>query len=153
MDNQPASDVVLLSIKPQYSSAILDGNKRVEFRKARFHKGVRTAVIYACRPIQGVVGYFNVSFVDTDSPENLWKKYGVDGAIERHLFDAYYNSMRRGVAIGVGELHEVPQPIPLTVIGSGLRAPQSFQYFENEHMKRLLELSHTPLPQGVLSAA
>ena len=50
---------VLLSIKPEYASKILDGTKRYEYRRAIFKRTeVTTVVVYASDPVRKVIGEF-----------------------------------------------------------------------------------------------
>ncbi|HET6989695.1 MAG TPA: ASCH domain-containing protein, partial [Bacteroidia bacterium] len=49
---------VLLSIKPKYAKAIIDGKKKVEFRKLPFKLNVNKVYIYSSAPEQKIIGYF-----------------------------------------------------------------------------------------------
>lgn len=50
--------VVLLPIKPRYATRIMDGSKRVEFRRRPFGRVPEWVVIYASAPVKQVVGLF-----------------------------------------------------------------------------------------------
>lgn len=50
---------VLLSIKPRFAEAILDGRKKYEFRKNKFsEKDINCVYIYSTSPIRKIVGIF-----------------------------------------------------------------------------------------------
>ena len=73
--------VALLSIHPQYAEAILNGEKKVEFRKAGFSKDVTHVVIYATKPIGAVVGVFETDGSVVQSPRELWQTFSAVGGI------------------------------------------------------------------------
>ena len=47
---------MLLSIKPEYAKAILQGKKQFEFRKTRCKQGINRIIFYASSPQKEVVG-------------------------------------------------------------------------------------------------
>jgi predicted transcriptional regulator len=129
--------VVLLPIKPRYADPIMDGRKRVEFRKTVFARTPSYVVVYASSPIGRVLGYFEVSGIDVDGVEALWAKYGRVGAIVEDEFTRYFRGRDAGVAIGVGRVVPSAAPMGLAELGLGRRPPQSFMYVDNEVISRL----------------
>lgn len=124
----PAEEVVLMSIKPRWADAIMAGRKRVEFRRARFGRPVTHVIVYSSSPVQSVIGYFEVDGVTEDDPRALWREHAAEGEIEQPEFEAYYDGTDRGVAIHVGRVHKLADPVPLAwVVPSGV-PPQSFIY-------------------------
>jgi predicted transcriptional regulator len=120
---------VLLSIRPEFSDAILDGRKTYELRRRIFgRRDVRRCVIYASSPVRRVVGEFTIEKILALSPTRLWAATSGGAAIDRRFFDAYFHGKEIGFALKIGtarrfakswELHEycgLPQP------------PQSFCY-------------------------
>ena len=110
----------------------MKGEKRVEFRKVRFRSEISHIVVYASSPLQRIVGYFEVSHVDVDSPSVLWARYSAVAGIPQSEFQAYYGSYDRGVAVGVGKVSALRNPVPLTTLGESIVAPQSFMYITPE---------------------
>lgn len=55
---------VLLSIKPEYTSAIAKGIKKVEFRKRIFSETVERAFVYSSSPMKKIIGSFLVSHIE-----------------------------------------------------------------------------------------
>lgn len=52
-----ASTSVILSIKPRFARAIMDGSKRYELRRRIFkNENVDTAYIYATSPVKKIIG-------------------------------------------------------------------------------------------------
>ncbi|WP_338106972.1 ASCH domain-containing protein [Morganella morganii] len=66
---------ILLSIKPEFVSKILEGTKRYEFRKGIFkNESVTSVVIYSTLPVGKIVGEFFIEGVLQDDPNSIWKK-------------------------------------------------------------------------------
>lgn len=141
----------LLSIKPIYANAILDGRKKVEFRKRPFKRAVTHVIIYATAPMQRVVGWFRTKRYEQMSPAALWKRFSAIGGISRDDFEAYYGSSESGVAIHVEKPRRFRSPLPLSKVCS-TTPPQSYAYLCPATIKRLTD-STTPLPskRSVLS--
>lgn len=137
------SQNVLFSIKPQYSSKILDGQKTVELRR-RFPqektRGVR-AVIYSSSPVQAITGHFRISDVEKLCIKDLWERFGKAACIDKKDFFSYFHNTEFGYAIHV----EDPQKFDVEVTISTLREkfnftpPQSFRYLADELGKFLDE--------------
>lgn len=126
MDSQ-SPVIALLSIKPHYANAILDGKKKVEFRKRKFGRAVSHVVIYATAPLMRIVGWFKVGLLHELSPESLWRKFSAVGGISRDDFRAYYSGVPSGVAISVTAAQRLRKPLALTRISSS-PPPQSYSY-------------------------
>lgn len=122
--------VALMAIQPRFADLILRGTKKVEFRKTRFRKPVSHVVIYASWPIKRVVGVFEVEGLDIADPLALWERYDNVAGISREDFMAYYKGHMTGVAIRVGHVTELSEPVPLTAVHDTCTPPQSFQYVE-----------------------
>jgi len=123
---------VILSIKPVYANAILEGVKTVEFRKRVFKKNVDKVFIYSSSPIKMIVGYFTFSNIVEDTPENLWKTFQKVGGINKDDFFEYYKETEKGFGIVIKEVvkFEVEKD-PIEFI-ENFTAPQSYVYLERE---------------------
>jgi len=123
---------VILSIKPVYANAILEGVKTVEFRKRIFKKNVDKIFIYSSSPIKMIVGYFTFSNIVEDTPENLWKTFQKVGGINKDDFFEYYKETEKGFGIVIKEVvkFEVEKD-PMEFI-ENFTAPQSYVYLERE---------------------
>lgn len=122
--------VVLLPVKPHYARRIMDGTKRVEFRRRAFARVPEWVVVYASAPEKHVLGCFSVRGVDECSTECLWQRYEHVGGIDEADFAAYYSGRDRGVALLIDQVHPLDVPLDLGEIGDGLMPPQSYQYLE-----------------------
>lgn len=93
---------VLLSIKPEFADRIFDGSKKFEFRKTIFkNPNIKTVIVYASSPVQRVIGEFEIEFVLSDSPEELWKKTQRYSGITEEFFFDYFSKRDIGFAIKV----------------------------------------------------
>lgn len=110
----------------------MTGEKRVEFRKVRFRNEVSHVVVYASSPIQKILGYFEVCYMDEDSPKKLWARYNAVAGMLQDEFEAYYAFSTRGVAIGIGNIRALRKPVPLDTLSESLTAPQGFVYLTEE---------------------
>ncbi len=127
MAGTESATVVLLPIKPQYARPIMDGTKGVEFRKTSFAHSPTHVLVYASSPVKSVLGYFEVGDIVVDSVEALWARYADVGGITEDAFRDYYVGHERGVALGVGPVHALADPLPLAALGLA-GPPQSFMY-------------------------
>lgn len=130
--------VVLLSVHPEYAESILDGSKRVEFRKTRFRNSPDLAVLYATSPMMRIVGYFKVKGIDTKSVDGLWRKYGKVSGMSRDSFRSYYGDSKVGVALSVGEAKRLRRPMPLSSVLKPATPPQSFRYLPRAAAAKVL---------------
>ncbi len=60
MASRAAQRSALMSIRPQFSTAILNGSKTIESRKRVLAQGLRRVVMYTTSPVQVVEGEFTV---------------------------------------------------------------------------------------------
>jgi predicted transcriptional regulator len=129
--------VALLPIKPIYADAIVEGRKRIEFRKTRFRRRVTHVAIYASTPVQKIIGIFRIADCEQASPERLWERHHARGAISIADFETYYGDLETGVAIHIADVLRLASPVPLRALS--VRAPQSFRYLTTSETARLRE--------------
>ncbi|NWD78912.1 ASCH domain-containing protein [Pseudomonas reactans] len=133
---------VLLSIKPEYASKILSGEKRFEFRKVGFsNPAVHTVVIYATKPVGKIVGEFEVTNIYQDSPSKIWEQTKAFAGVNKKFFDSYYEGRTRAVAIAVGRVVAYDIPFDLKELDGPKSPPQSFCYIGSPNRQVSLELS------------
>lgn len=135
MANGSLGAIALISIHPRFANAILDGTKRVEFRKVSFKRAITHILLYATAPIQRVVGYVEVSAIDERSPTALWRRYRRVAGIERHAFFAYYEGKTTGVALKIRRPQRLVRPLCLDDLHHGAVPPQSFAYSTRDALR------------------
>ena len=120
---------VLLSIKPRYAEAIMNGSKRYEFRKSVFRSdAVRDVFVYSTSPIQMIVGAFRMGKVIRDGPQNLWRMLHEYAGIDERDFFQYFEGRYKGFAIEVRSPQEFGDPIDPWALDPDFVPPQSFRY-------------------------
>jgi predicted transcriptional regulator len=138
MAGEASATVVLLPIKPTYARLIMDGTKRVEFRKTPFARKPTHVLVYASSPTMRLLGYFEVGDVVVDCVDALWTKYAEVGGVAEDDFREYYGGRERGVALGIGRVHAFADPLPLAALGL-TTPPQSFMYIQPRLLSALQE--------------
>lgn len=121
---------VLLSVKPHFAEAILDGDKTFEFRRLLWRQDVTTVVLYASSPTCKVVGEFTLDEVLTLHLDALWKTTRDGGAIDRDYFDQYFEGLETGHALKVKRTRRYRSPLCLKKDFGISHPPQSFRYLE-----------------------
>ncbi len=136
--------VALFSIHPDYANALLDGTKRVEFRRTALPADVTRVVIYATSPVQRIVGSFEVAGVDQTPPSKAWKVYREVGGIEKQAFDRYYEGAANAFVIQARNPVRLHTPLRLSDLSESLRPPQSFMYLREDVQARMAALTRAP---------
>lgn len=117
-----------MSVHPQFAEAIMDGRKKVEFRKRRLADDVTVVWVYATAPVRRVIGYFEVDSMHTANPADLWTRFADVGCIDRADFDRYYADSHTGAGIGIRNAVRLASPAPIgDLLPSGV-PPQSYAY-------------------------
>lgn len=135
--------VVLLAIHPEYAEAILQGRKKVEFRKRSFRRRISHVVVYSTKPVARITGVFAVRAIDEGPPQKLWAKYRQVGGISESRFFDYYSGALHGVAIRVAQAWRLSSPMKLNEVGHDLSAPQSFAYLSDYQIESILGSSES----------
>lgn len=125
--------VALLSIRPEYARQIATGEKRVEFRRAKFSRPLTHVVVYATSPEKRVVGYFEVLGIDEGSAASLWEEHKTHSGISRKRLFEYLRGARQAIAIRIGRFHHAHRQVRLEDLGA-LAPPQSFRYLRPESL-------------------
>lgn len=139
---QPEYKAVLISIHPKYVNKILDGSKRVEFRRVWAAQKVSHLVIYSTSPDMKIVATVEIAEVFQGNQTNLWeaaKKYG--GGLTRKELRAYFSGLSKGNALILDNVKPLTKPLALAELGNNIRAPQSYAYLTADQF--LFVQSHT----------
>lgn len=119
----------ILSIKPEFSNAILAGVKKVEFRKTVFRKKVEKVFIYSSSPVKKIIGYFTFNEIIEDSPHKLWEQFGGLGFIDEAGFFEYFEDKKIGFSICIDSVNEFATQIDPYKEIENFVPPQSFYYY------------------------
>ena len=120
---------VLMSIKPEYVSNILNGKKKYEFRKNACKKEIEKMIIYSTSPISKVVGEARIEKVYIDTPTNIWQLTNKYAGINKEAYEHYYEGRNSAVAYKLSDV--IRYDVPRRLEEYGLKnAPQSYYYIE-----------------------
>jgi predicted transcriptional regulator len=120
---------VLLSIKPRFANAILEGTKTFELRRALFrNRAVRRIVMYASSPVSRVIGEFLIDGILELEPARLWAQTAKGAGVDREAFDDYFRGCEIGFALRVSCPRRYARPLKLGEQCGLSRPPQSFCY-------------------------
>jgi len=146
---RPQRDVVL-SIKPQYSSKIIEGTKTIELRR-RFPINVpqgTLAFIYSTTPEKALIGYAEIVSVTKEPISHMWHAHKEEACISKRDFESYFSGQDFGFALRFRSARSFKQAIDLTELRErfSFEPPQSFLYAKpalREALRHeLAELSH-----------
>ncbi len=125
---------VLLSIKPKFAEAIIDGRKRYEFRKSKFaKKDINRVYIYSIYPVKKIIGAFRISNIIEDRPRALWDRLKDYAGISEEEFFNYFSDSKKGFALEIKDVVKFENPIDPETLIPNFVPPQSFYYIKNKN--------------------
>lgn len=129
---------VLLSVKPRFADQIVDGTKKVEFRRVWASEYVPWIAIYSSSPTKMLVAIAEVESVVVASASTLWSvNCSRSGGLTRAELRSYFSGKTEGYAVMLGRVLRPKAPIEPAKIVEDFRAPQSFRYLTNAEVIRL----------------
>lgn len=128
MGERSAGRVALMAIQPAYAQAILDGSKRIEFRKRRLAADIDTVLIYESAPTKRIVGHFTIERTELATPQRLWRSFGSVGSIAQADYLTYYGNSERAVGLVISHAERYMYPVALEELRDRPAVPQSFCY-------------------------
>lgn len=134
--------IVLLSVRPRFASALLDGSKTAEVRRRRARISDGTlCLVYASSPTCALVGAIRVATTDCATPDALWARHGDAMGLDRGEYDAYLSGSSRPCAILVGAVTAFEKPVYLSELRrryNAFVAPQSYRFLPEHEAPSLL---------------
>lgn len=117
----------LVSIKPEFVTSILSGEKKYEYRKIKFRQNVDSILIYSTSPVMKVVAEVKIIGIIEGSPEEVWEKTENGSGIDKSFYDIYYNGKDYAIAFCLGKVKIFKRPKKLSSYNIK-NPPQSFLY-------------------------
>jgi predicted transcriptional regulator len=137
-----SDQTALLSVRPRFAEALLDGSKTVEIRRRRAHLAHgSTCLLYATSPVRALLGAMQVSRTASGTPDALWRRWGSQTALERDEYDAYLAGSDQACAIVVGAVTRFAFPVALAELRRRQAAfvtPQSYRFVRPDEFSALL---------------
>lgn len=123
---------IILSIKPKYCEKIVNGEKKVEFRKRFFSDAdkINLVYMYATRPIKKIVGAFRIDSIEKGPPRDLWRKFKNISGISEDKFFGQFGSKKTIFAIKIKDVKPFNPPIDPNLLSPNFTPPRSFQYIK-----------------------
>jgi predicted transcriptional regulator len=133
---------VLLSLRPRFADALLDGSKTAEIRRrpVRIASG-SVGLVYASSPARALIGAVVVGAVDVATPEQLWRRHGPATALERDEYDAYLAGRPIACALIISATTRFRERVELEELRERERsfvAPQSYRFVDEGELRALL---------------
>ena len=133
--------IFLLSIKPKYGNAILEGKKKYELRKC-VSSVVRPGdlvIMYFSSPVKAIIGYFTAGNVIVSTPEELRKRLSSmrDTGIDEEDW-MYVYGFRKVMAIEVRNPRKCRTLTLEEMRKLGLKPPVSYIPLKEDKAKILL---------------
>src|SRR6266853_5033009 len=111
---QAGAHAVLLSVRPRFCRALLDGSKDVELRRQALRVKPGTVIaLYEASPTKAVSGFLLVETTHEATPRDIWARVGRRAQLSKREYDAYYEGCRRAFAIEVSHAVSLAEPVPL----------------------------------------
>lgn len=121
---------IILSIKPKYVKKILDGEKKIEFRKQIPKQRIKWVYIYASSPNKLIVARFKINGLINGSPQELWIKFSDVGGVEEDEFFAYCGKKEMIHGMEIGEIERFKKPIDPYQKYCNFKPPQNYAYVQ-----------------------
>ncbi len=137
---------LLLSVRPRFARAILDGTKTVELRRRFVRAAAGTPVIiYASTPMMAVVGTARLRQVVVSDPNVAWLRHHPTLGLERVEFDEYLGG-RMACLLILEDVASLESPLPLRGLQEDgpFRPPQSYRYISSADPARVRALVAEP---------
>jgi predicted transcriptional regulator len=132
----------LLSLRPRFAEALLDGTKTVEIRRrpVRLTPGA-ICLVYASSPTRALTGALAVEMVDVGEPDELWRRHSVGTGLQRCDYDAYLAGRPVACAIVVAAAVAFRTAVSLDELRlrrHAFVAPQSYRFLSVSELAALL---------------
>lgn len=126
------TDVVLISMKPDYAKRIFSGRKKYEFRRRRPAFGEKSLlIVYSSTPERSILGHFIGLEILEDKPLRLWSMVKSEAGMSLLDYRSYFCGTDFGYAIKVSEPTKWAMPLTLSRIRQRFpkfMPPQSYYY-------------------------
>jgi len=125
---------MVIAIQQPHSRDILNGEKKIEFRRGNIKQENRPEIgfIYEPSPTQAIVGVFEVESVDREPISELIEMGIEQTPSTRESLEEYFEGLDEGTAIHIKQAKPVSPPVPLNRKDDTWRfnPPQSFYYVD-----------------------
>lgn len=137
---------ILISLRPAYTQAILEGRKTVELRRRKVHAAVGTRVwLYSKTPTARIEGIARIKLVHEGGLADIWSAYSNKVGVSKGEFEDYFKGCRKGCAIVLVEARPIFPAVDLKTVRSrlgGFHPPQFFKRLNSREVAALHEVAN-----------
>ena len=138
--------MLLLSIRPAYVNEILNGSKRIEFRRRVPRQAAigSEVAIYASSPVCALVCVARIAGIVESSPTSIWRKYSSVGGISQVDFRHYFSGTNLAAGIMLADVRRLSLPVSLCDLRerwAGFHPPQQFAYLNESRRAEVSKMS------------
>lgn len=123
--------VLLLSLRPRFAQAILEGTKTTELRRRPINAEPGSRVIlYASAPTMAIVGTARLKKVEATEPDDAWDRFHDRLALAESEFYGYLDGSHCAYLLHLTRINCLDRPLELKELrrDGGFQPPQSFRY-------------------------
>lgn len=139
---------ILISLRPAYTRAILEGKKTVELRRRRVHAAAGTQVwLYSKTPTARIEGIARIKHVHEGGLPDIWSEYSNQVGVSKVEFEDYFKGCHRGCAIVLVEVRAISPAVDLKTVRrrlSGFHPPQFFKRLSSKEAAVLHDAAGSP---------
>lgn len=133
---------ILISLRPGYAKAILDGSKTVELRRRRVRVDVGTRVwLYSTAPTARIEGSALIQRVHVGDLCGIWSQYSRRIGVSRSEFDEYFRGCKNGCAILLVEVRPITPTVSLSALRKRIGSFHPPQFFKRLSANEVAALS------------
>lgn len=134
--------VVLMSVRSPHVERLLSGEKTVEFRRRAWTVPDGTTVLlYGSRDHRAIVGSVVVLSTTVGSPSAIWASHAAKSGLTRREYRDYFAGATVAVAINVGAIRSLSEPLTLGELrrrNPTFQVPQSYRFMAGEELGLVL---------------
>lgn len=125
-------NAIILSVKPRYVTEILEGKKKVEFRRVWTKEPIDTIYLYATSPIKRIVGIVSIGEIikgDFSTLLELSKNFG--GSVTSAELKKYLSGKDQAYGLMLRSVRPAHVQVDPKGINPNFVAPQSYRYLSH----------------------
>ncbi|MBC8520822.1 MAG: ASCH domain-containing protein [Methanomicrobia archaeon] len=136
---EESEQILLFSIKPEFSELILSGKKTVELRKQVPKKKSRYAIIYESSPSKGITGLFVIKSIQVKPIREISRLLS-EACVSSQFLGEYYRGYNKGVVIEIENAFRFERKMSLYALRElmDFAPPQDFCYFDVNLVQEVL---------------
>lgn len=137
---------IVMSIHPNYSKQIMNGEKIIEIRK-RFNSKWKNHIvtIYSSSPVKELIGYATIKNVIEERPEIIWSKHSDELGCSKSEFDGYSKGADKIFAIFLSDIRKFSNNLSLNYLSNFFEKkifpPQSYSSVKNTEWKNIISVA------------